>query len=206
MTESAVYTSAESAAVDLRSRSSSPAADVRQVQLEGAARVGQKYGREAIRDLMIEIHRISCDLADYHVATMSDAEIEERLETYVRLGAACPICRQSRIPLCRCDLAALEATAVLESNHERWREQTRQEIQRQTLERLGMELSVADPKTRAANVRSTRFSRPATMTAGSRHSTLFPSSATEQETRQKSARFGGKEPGPMVARAKGASH
>jgi len=38
----------------------------------------------------------------------------------------------------------------------------------------GAELSVAGPKSRAGNVSSTRFSRPATMTAGPRHSTLFP--------------------------------
>lgn len=38
----------------------------------------------------------------------------------------------------------------------------------------GAELSVAGPKSRAGHVSSTRFSRPATMTAGRRHSTLFP--------------------------------
>lgn len=38
----------------------------------------------------------------------------------------------------------------------------------------GAELSVAGPKTELVNVSSTRFSRPATMTAGPRHSTLFP--------------------------------
>ena len=42
----------------------------------------------------------------------------------------------------------------------------------------GMELSVAGPKTEPVNVSSTRFSRPATMTAGPRHSTLFPQSGT----------------------------
>jgi hypothetical protein len=68
------------------------------------------------------------------------------------------------------------------------------------------ELSVASPKPRVANVRSTRFSRPTTMTAGPRPSILFPSSVTEQETRRKIARFGGKEPGPMVDRALSASH
>jgi hypothetical protein len=38
----------------------------------------------------------------------------------------------------------------------------------------GAELSVVGPKSRAGNVSSTPFSRPATMTAGPRHSTLFP--------------------------------
>jgi hypothetical protein len=42
----------------------------------------------------------------------------------------------------------------------------------------GMELSVVGPKTEPVNVSSTRFSRPATMTAGPRHSTLFPRSGT----------------------------
>jgi hypothetical protein len=39
-----------------------------------------------------------------------------------------------------------------------------------------MESSVAGPKTERGSVSSTRFSRPATMTAGLRRSTLFPSS------------------------------
>jgi hypothetical protein len=39
-----------------------------------------------------------------------------------------------------------------------------------------MELSAVGPTHRAGNVFTTRFSRPATMTAGPRHSTLFPSS------------------------------
>jgi hypothetical protein len=40
----------------------------------------------------------------------------------------------------------------------------------------GAELSVVGQQTERINVSSTRFSRPATMTAGPRHSTLFPSS------------------------------
>ena len=43
-------------------------------------------------------------------------------------------------------------------------------------EERGMELGVVAPGNRAGNVSSTRFSRPATMTAGPRHSALFPSS------------------------------
>ena len=42
----------------------------------------------------------------------------------------------------------------------------------------GAELSAVGPKTEPVNVSSTRFSRPATMTAGPRHSTLFPRSGT----------------------------
>jgi hypothetical protein len=56
----------------------------------------------------------------------------------------------------------------------------------------GVELSAAGPKPRAGNVSSTRFSRPATMTAGSRPSTLFlnagrPMPDSETENRGKLA-------------------
>jgi hypothetical protein len=61
-------------------------------------------------------------------------------------------------------------------------------------ETAGAELSVAGPKTEPVNVSSTRFSRPATMTAGRRHSTLFP----QKGRAQVHARFGGRKPGSEV--------
>jgi hypothetical protein len=58
----------------------------------------------------------------------------------------------------------------------------------------GAELSAAGPHPRAGNESSTRFSRPATMTAGARHSTLFPEVAnslpdSEIENRESSGRL-----------------
>jgi len=46
----------------------------------------------------------------------------------------------------------------------------------------GAELSVVGPQTRAGNAVSTRFLRPATMTAGPRHSTPFPADRERQKT------------------------
>ncbi len=86
--------------------------------------------RQRVCDLMVRVHRISPELAAYHVRTMAPSEVKRRFLMYVR----------PRIS--------------------------------------GMELSAAGPKPRAGNVSSTRFSRPATMTAGLRHSTLFPNSGT----------------------------
>jgi hypothetical protein len=63
----------------------------------------------------------------------------------------------------------------------------------------GMELSAAGPKPERNNVSSTQFSRPATMTAGLPHSTLFPELPTEQnENGHSHARFGGKATGSEV--------
>jgi hypothetical protein len=81
--------------------------------------------RHTIREVMVRIHRISPELAAYHVREMDDTEVERRFRSYA-----------------------------------------------------GTESSVAGPKTEPVNVSSTRFSRPATMTAGPRHSTLFPQSGT----------------------------
>jgi len=81
------------------------------------------------------------------------------------------------------------------------REMADDEIERWLRRYSEMELSAVGPTPRAGAERSTRFSRPATMTAGLRHSTLFPSSRPSKETRQKTARFGGKEPGPRAGRA-----
>jgi hypothetical protein len=86
--------------------------------------------RNRVRDLLIDIHKISAEVADYHVRRMTPAEVKEQFLIHAR----------NRMP--------------------------------------GAELSAAGPKQRAGNVSSTRFSRPATMTAGSRHSTLFPDSGT----------------------------
>jgi hypothetical protein len=52
-----------------------------------------------------------------------------------------------------------------------------------------MELSVVGPKAERSNVFSTRFSRPATMTACPQHSAPFPSSRPEQEKRAKSCQI-----------------
>jgi hypothetical protein len=41
--------------------------------------------RELVSDLMVRVHQIPHVLADYHVAGMTDAEIEFRLQMYSRL-------------------------------------------------------------------------------------------------------------------------
>jgi len=52
------------------------------------------------------------------------------------------------------------------------------------IEIAGTELSVVGPQTRAGNAVSTPFLRPATMTAGSRHSTLFPAARSGKKAGQ----------------------
>jgi hypothetical protein len=84
---------------------------------------------------MIAVHWITPELADYHTAGMTDADLEFRLQMYARLGLT-----------------------------------------------AGMELSVVGPNLRAGNAVSTRFLRPATMTAGPRHSTPFPADGGEAKT------------------------
>jgi hypothetical protein len=101
--------------------------------------------RQRVCDLMIRVHRISPELAAYHVREMPPGEVRQRFLMYVR----------DRIG--------------------------------------GAELSAEGPKTEPVNVSSTRFSRPATMTAGPRHSSLFPQSGTS------SARFGSRKPGKAGA-------
>jgi hypothetical protein len=90
-------------------------ANSRRRQTVGGERCSLKTLREMVRESMVHIHRISPELADYHISHMTDNELQERLKRYSRLG---------------------------------------------------MELSAAGPKLSAGNVSSTRFSRPATMTAG----------------------------------------
>jgi hypothetical protein len=62
---------------------------------------------------------------------------------------------------------------------------------------MGTELSVAGPKPRAGNLSPTRSSGLATMTAGLRHSTLFPA-ADRGKNWPNSARFGGRTTGSEV--------
>jgi len=98
---------------------------------------------------MVAIHRISPQLADYHVAEMSDEDLAFRLQMYHRLGIA------------------------------------------------GAELSVVGPNLRSGDLSSTRFSGPETMTAGSRHSTLFPTGQAMPDSEVKNR---GKT-GPAINRA-----
>jgi hypothetical protein len=74
--------------------------------------------RSRVSDLMVRIHQIPPELADYHVRGMEPGEVKRRFLFYVRTGLS------------------------------------------------RAELSVAGPRRRAGNVFPTRFSRPATMTAG----------------------------------------
>ena len=81
--------------------------------------------RQTVTNLMVNVHEIPRELAEAHVAAMTDVELKRRFHMYSRL-------------------------------------------------RVGMELSVEDSNLSAGHVYSTRFSRPATMTASSQHSTLLP--------------------------------
>jgi len=111
--------------------------------------------RQLIGEMMVSAHLISPKLAEYHVARMTNLEVEERFQMYARNGISISI-----------DLSIADIAVT--------------------------ELSVAGPKTRAGHLSSTRFSGPATMTAGPRRSTLFP----RRNRAQVIARFGSKEPGP----------
>jgi hypothetical protein len=42
--------------------------------------------RSTVRELMVRVHRISPELADYHVCGMDDAEVERRFRLYVDVG------------------------------------------------------------------------------------------------------------------------
>ena len=112
--------------------------------------------RVKVAQLMVAVHLIPRELADYHVARMDDAAIAFRLAMYARQG----------------------------------------------IQSSEMELSAVGPQTRVANVRSSRFSRPTTMTAGLRRSILFPSSRPSK--RQRGRRLPDsevKQPAPIAARA-----
>ena len=70
----------------------------------------------------------------------------------------------------------------------------------------GMELSVADPKTERTNVFTSRFSRPATMTAGLAALNPVPDLRPTRRRANSAARFGSKKPGPKSgSRVKSAS-
>ena len=83
--------------------------------------------RQTVTELMVRVHKISPELAECFVLTMSISEMKRRVQMYQSLGF-------------------IEA---------------------------GVESSAAGPTQRAGNAVSTRFLRPATMTAGGRHSTLI---------------------------------
>lgn len=111
--------------------------------------------RETVRNLMVARHGITPELADDHVAQMDTVELKRRFFCYARI-VRCRDAFHEREPHFEtqgCDQPTVLELSFFES---------------------GMELSAESPRLRAGNESSTRFSRPATMTAGSQHSTLLP--------------------------------
>lgn len=82
----AVSISEENANLDLHARTSTWSSSAAAGELVDGIRVGQKTSsqshRERLASVMVEIHRISVALAEYHVDHMSDSEIEQRLRLY----------------------------------------------------------------------------------------------------------------------------
>jgi hypothetical protein len=111
--------------------------------------------RQHVRDLMVEIHKITPDLAAYHVSQMTDEDIDFRLGMYERLGLI-EAPWSDHLP------AAEESPKTMYGNRVECRESKSQSQQRA----------------------STRLPRLATMTACSRRSALFPGAAERQKTEQ----------------------
>jgi hypothetical protein len=49
-----------------------------------------KFLRETVSELMVRIHLITPELADYHVRRMTPSQVRQKFLTYVRLGLTRP--------------------------------------------------------------------------------------------------------------------
>lgn len=111
--------------------------------------------RQILSGLMVEVNLLSPELADYHVARMTDTEVEERLARFIRgiIGS----------PEAAVSVAGDGVHLVISDS------------------RSGAELSVAGPKSSAGNV-VLPGPRPCDERwQAARHSTLFPEAAKSKK-------------------------